>query len=78
MTLDDIQDNMKGCCSRCKYRMYSLVDSTGGTMCRYFWKTEECEYYKAGKEMMKSYEQTFEATKMAEEVRKVKQHVEGI
>jgi hypothetical protein len=44
-------DFIKTCCSRCKYKLYSILDSKGGVMCRFFWRDEECEYYKSSKEM---------------------------
>jgi hypothetical protein len=63
-------DFIKTCCSRCKYKLYSVLDSKGGVMCRFFWRDEECEYYKSSKEMMKPIQEVLD---MVERVNRIKE-----
>jgi hypothetical protein len=39
-------------------------------MCRFFWRDEECEYYKSSKEMMKPIQ---EVSDMVERVNRIKE-----
>ena len=58
----------KECCHKCKYRLYAVLENPDGVICEYFWRDEECELYKASKEMMKPIQETLD---MVETIKRI-------
>ena len=68
-------DFLKNCCSRCPYKLYSVLDSKGGTICRFFWQKEDCEYYRVSREFMKPF---CEMLERVERVNRAREDLNGL